>query len=483
MRAEGPQTRGASLRARLLLSFLVPTVLLLSIGGFALYQFARASLEQQLGRALGDVAAAIGSSIRAERVLALGPDDSQGEGSRTFRALSAQLTDVRTAAGLKRVVIFDANRLARIDSGGGVPFGSEVTEVLRDSLELKRVWAGQRAASQVLFEGSDGQFYKTGYAPLFQDGAVVAVVAVEGSAAFFGPLLTLRNTLLGLGAVMLLVLGLVAVASARAMATPLVQLVDSAQRIGRGDLETVVARQPTREIGALSVELESMREALRSRDQQLKMMIGGVAHEVKNPLGGIELFSGLLSEELQASSPDLAEARAHVSRVSRELNYLKRIVDDFLLFAREEKLNLQPASTESLLKAVVDHLQGDAVVAGVSFELTGDFATVNVDESLIPGALVNLAKNALQVSKPGQKVQLHSAVQADRVALGVTDAGPGISLELQQRIFEPFFTTKEKGTGLGLALSKKLVEAHHGTLSLASREGETTFTISLPRAA
>lgn len=161
----------------------------------------------------------------------------------------------------------------------------------------------------MLFEGNDGQLYKTGYAPLLQNGAVVGAVAVEGSAAFFGPLTRLRNAFLSLAALMLALLTAAAVASAAALKRPLDRLVASALRIGRGDLATRVPGEGRWEMGILARELEAMRGALESRDRQLKLMLGGVAHEVKNPLGGMKLFAGLLDEELRAATPDLAEAR------------------------------------------------------------------------------------------------------------------------------------------------------------------------------
>lgn len=469
-----------SLRSRTLLAFLVPSLVVFALGSVVLSSLSRSILEAQLGRSLCDLAAGLASTVRAERVLSLTPEDASGEGSRTWRSLSTQIADWRQATGARRVVIFDTARLARIDSGGGLPIGAEVPETLRDARELEQVLAGQRAASQVLFEGNDGRLYKTGYAPMLADGRVVAVVGVEGDAAFFGPLQTLRQALVGLGVLLLLVLAAVALLTARATSAPLMRLVDSALRIGRGDLETRVEPQPTREIGTLAAELESMRQALYSRDQQLKMMIGGVAHEVKNPLGGMELFSGLMREELTAATPDLTEVRSHLERVTRELEYLKRIVEDFLQYAREERLGRTALSSLQLLQGVADRLQADALTAQVELRVEGEATPLEGDESLLTGALVNLVKNALQVSTAGQRVMLRTVREGTRVRLEIADAGPGIAPELQGRIFEPFFTTKQKGTGLGLALARKLIEAHRGTLTVRSRPGETVFVVDLP---
>ncbi len=471
------------LRGRLLLAFLLPTLLVLAVGGFGLFRASRNVLEDELGRSLADLAATVSSQLKGERVLAVQAEDAQGEGSRTWRSLTTQLQETKQRTGLRRVFVVDADRRARLDVGGSLAPMTEATELLRDNLEFARALSGERASSQVLFEGTDGLLYKTGYAPLLQDGKVVGVVAVEGSAAFFGPLTRLRNAFLALALVTLLLLAFVAVWMARGLATPLERLVSAALRIGSGDLSTPVAGERTLEIGILARELEAMRQAIESRDRQLKVMLGGVAHEVKNPLGGIELFSGLLDEELTAATPNLPDAREHLGKIRRELAYLKRIVEDFLAFAKEQRLQASPFSTRALLESAAQRLSGEAEGKQVTLEVEAEDAQLSGDESLLTSALVNLVKNAVQVSVAGQKVSLRGALEGADYVFEVSDEGPGIAPELQARIFEPFFTTREKGTGLGLPLARKLAEAHRGTLRLESKPGHTRFTLKLPRPA
>lgn len=471
-----------TLRLRLLLAFLVPTLGLLGLAGFFGYQSSRAILEDELGRSLSSQAAAVAAALSAERLMALTAEDAVGEGSRSYKSLHRQLTEAQLATGARRIVTFDVNGVVRIDIGGGLPLGAEMPELLRERAELQAVRAGHRASSQVLFEGTDGRYYKTGYAPLHVDGAVVGAVAVEGSAEFYGPLQALFRAFAGLLLLTAVVLGAAAVLTARAFSRPLEQLVQSATRIGEGDLSTAVMPQPTREIGALASKLEAMRQALESRDRQLKMMLGGIAHEVKNPLGGIELFAGLLGEELRAQAPNVAEAQGHVGKVQREVQTLKRLVDDFLAFAREQKVHLAPVELSAFIRGVVELVQPDAEAKGVSVAVELTAATLTADASLLTLALVNLLKNAVQASARGATVTVRGERRGGEVVLEVEDHGPGISAELQERIFEPFFTTKEKGTGLGLPLAAKLVEAHGGTLSVSSNPGKTLFVIRLPAA-
>ena len=134
------------------------------------------------------------------------------------------------------------------------------------------------------------------------------------------------------------------------------------------------------------------------------------------------------------------------------------------------------------VSASVGHLQGEAEARGVTLTMDVPEVQGDADESLLTSALVNLVKNAVQASAKGQTVTVAARLEDAAVVLEVRDEGPGIPAEVQARIFEPFFTTREKGTGLGLPLARKLVEANGGMLTLASRPGQTVFSLTLPRA-
>jgi signal transduction histidine kinase len=466
-----------SLRARLLAAFLMPTLLLFAVAGAAGYAASRRILEDELGRSLSSVAAAASAQLSAERLLAIEPGDDV-EQTRTYRNVLRQLTEVRDAAGARRVFAVDAQGRVRVDAGGNLPVGTEMPELARDRLELSRVLSGERAASQVLFEGNDGQLYKTGYAPLRQGDQVVGAVGVEGSAGFFGPLESLLRAWAVLAAGGLVLLGVLAVLSARGVARPLLRLRESARRIGRGDLSTPVEPQPTHEINDLAVGLEHMRGELERRDQQLKMMLAGVAHEVRNPIGGMELFAGLLAEELQGV-PNV-DAREHLGRIRREIDYLKRIVEDFLAFAREQKLARASLQAGELLESARALVQADAEAKGVEVRVEAEPAALEGDGSLLLSALSNLVKNAVQASPERAPVRLSGRADGNRYRFEVSNGGPGIPEEVREKIFEPFFTTRQQGTGLGLPLARKIARAHGGDLLHEPDPERTRFVLLLP---
>jgi signal transduction histidine kinase len=472
-----------SLRARLLLALLAPGLLLL-LAGWLASGAVRRILVDELGESLSRIAATCASQLNPSQLHALQPGDERIP-TRTFTHLRRQLEAVRAASGARRVWAVDGSGRVWVDTEA-LPVGTPLPDLALDRLELSRVRDGQRSWSRFPFTGQDGKPYERGYAPLFENaspgtaGQVIGAVGVEASAGFFAPLHRLSREALLFGLLALVALGVLGVLLARALTRPLTRLVASAERIGQGDLSTPVGPEPTREIGALARELEAMRAALEARDRQLKLMLAGVAHEVRNPIGGIQLFAGLLSEELAATPASLEEARSHVARISAELAYLDRVVGEFLAFAREEKLTRAPLRLETLLQSASGLIEAQAGQRQVSLSLQAAPCEGMGDFDLLTAALVNLLKNAVQAAPAGSEVRLTGEVRAGRYVVSVTDRGAGVPEAMQERIFEPFFTTREQGTGLGLPLARKILQAHGGTLHHEREEGQTRFVLTLP---
>ena len=467
-----------SLRSLLLGALVLPALALFVGAGAGGYVLFRHLLERQLGDGLAGIAAATAAQVNGEVFTTISPGDDRVP-TRTFRHLLRQLEELRAQAGVRRAFAVDLGGRVTADTDQ-LPVGASLSALAEDQAELSRARAGSPTHSQVLFRGADGKLYLRGYAPIRDaSGAVVGVVGVAGSAAFFAPLQRLVREGAALVGLSLLGLALLAIVLARRLARPIDRLVQGALRIGGGDLSTPVAGEPTREIGILARELEAMRVALAERDRQLKLMLAGVAHEVRNPLGGIELFAGLLDEEL-AGQP---EVRAHVQRIRADVGYLQRIVEDFLAFARERPLQKVELDAAALLRAASELVEADAQKRQVALALDAESAPLVADEDLLRAAVVNLVKNAVQASPSGGTVRVSGTRAAGGYRIEIFDQGPGIPMDAAARIFEPFFTTREKGTGLGLPLARKIVNAHGGELAFTTRTGETRFWISLPLAA
>jgi signal transduction histidine kinase len=463
-----------SLLVRLLYAYLLPTLTLFFLFGWLAYRVAERALDDSLGRRLLGLAEAASTQIRPEEVLFLSVGD---DNSRTSLRLKHKLRELMKRTQLARIFVLDQQLHSHLDTALGGRIGDLHYHAEADRLELQRVFATRRGASSVLFVGNDGRRYKTGYVPIVQGEQVVAALGVEGSAEFYTGLARLRTYLLLSGASLALLVSLASLFLARRITRPLRQLAREASRIGAGDLERPIAVVSSDEVGLLAATLNDMRQDLFQRDQQMQLMLSGIAHEVRNPLGGIELFSGLLREDLQ----DDAEKLQYVGRIERELGYLKKVVSDFLDYARRVPPTLQPRDLTLLTTEVCELLHKDAAEQGVTLVRAANQSTVAyVDEEQLRRVVINLVRNAIQATPSGGTVTLRCGVRGKDTFLEIADTGDGIAEEHLERIFAPFFTTREKGTGLGLALAKKIVDDHGGKLTVETAPGQgSTFCISL----
>ncbi|HET9451866.1 MAG TPA: ATP-binding protein, partial [Aggregicoccus sp.] len=206
-----------------------------------------------------------------------------------------------------------------------------------------------------------------------------------------------------------------------------------------------------------------------------------VAHEVRNPLGAI--FNAVASLKRQAGPH--APSLPLLEIVSEESERLNHIVNDLLEFARPAQPQLRAQPLAPLLREAVAAALADAPGAlRLEWSLPETLAPVPMDERLLRQAFLNLAQNAVQAMPQGGLLHVRVAPQPgahEALAVELTDSGPGVPEELRHRIFEPFFTTRAKGTGLGLALVKRIVESHAGSVEVAAApEGGARFRVLLP---
>jgi len=224
----------------------------------------------------------------------------------------------------------------------------------------------------------------------------------------------------------------------------------------------------------------------RTRDAErlaeLGTLTGGLAHEIKNPLSTVQLNLQLLQEDLGASDAVSPRVLRRLSTVKDETTRLRDILDDFLRYAGRIELDRKPTDLASLLDELVDFLAPQAELQRVTLRLDAPPIEAPVDARLLKQALLNLMLNALQVMPEGGELMLRARAADNEVTIEVTDTGPGIPPADQQRIFDAYYSKRRGGTGLGLAMTRRIVLEHGGTIQLYSELGKgSTFRIRLPR--
>ncbi len=216
-------------------------------------------------------------------------------------------------------------------------------------------------------------------------------------------------------------------------------------------------------------------------------MAATVAHEVRNPLGGITGFADLLKKEIAAD-----DSRKHyVEKIIEGVENLNRIVKGLLNYTKMLKVVPQEVYLEKFLDEVINFykmdLQREKKKVAILKEYSKPALKAKIDPEHFRQAVLNLLQNATQSMSGGGKIRItadytqDSTLKPEKLFLKISDSGCGMSPEVLEKVFTPFFTTKEGGTGLGLATVKKIVEAHQGEIKVNSELGKgTEVVISLP---
>ncbi len=228
------------------------------------------------------------------------------------------------------------------------------------------------------------------------------------------------------------------------------------------------------------VERDAMQARLREAEQlaQIGQLAASLAHEIKNPLAGISGAIQIIRAGMKESDPHWPV----LGEVLRQINRLDRSVKDLLVYARPKPPRYQRCDLRRAVERVLALLAQEPDAAHVRFEyqVPADMPPLAADEHQLEQLLMNLLLNAAQASPPGGQVRLAAAARNGTVQIVIEDRGCGMSVEVARRALEPFFTTKARGTGLGLPICRKIVEAHGGSLSIRSTPGEgTEVTVEL----
>ena len=483
----------APIFVKLLGALVLPVVILFVLFAVVAYEVSRHDLDEELGRRLTAIAASAATQVRGKYLAEASPGD---ETARAYQNVQKKLELVSQATGA-RLFVLDKRFDARADTSKDAAIGMHYYRAELDRTELAQVFGAGASRSSVTFEGNDLVTYKTGYAPVRAsetEPEIVLALGAQAPASYFSRLSDLRTRLFAGGAGLAAVSVLAAVLAtflitrtaavsvlAAVLATFLItrnvrRLAAAAERIGAGDLHAPVSIKTRDELGLLGDTMDRMRIQLAERDAKMQQMLAGIAHEVRNPLAGMTLFAGILRDEIEPGD----ERRGHVDKIQRELDYLERVVNDFLEYARRPKPELATVEIDELFAEVIQLAPSELEVASQI-----DISIVSADRGQLRRALLNLTRNAIQAATTAGhtgagNVRLAARKSGDTVELSVWNRGREISPETSGKLFEPFFTTREKGTGLGLAFVRDIAADHGGKVTVTSADGETTFVISLP---
>jgi two-component system, NtrC family, sensor kinase len=348
------------------------------------------------------------------------------------------------------------------------------------------------------------------------EGLVVAVVRTDDQSARAVPLVRLVGLYTGVVALALLVLAYFALT--RLIVRPLDQLARAAERVAGGARRLDVPRTAPRELSELGQSLQTMTAKLLADEESLRKKVdeveratrrlgeaqdrlvrserlasvgrlaAGLAHEIGNPISALIGMQDLLIE----GGLEPAEQKDFLERMRRETERINRILRDLLQFARpaagsDDSGEASPGNVETAVYDTAALLGPQKTMSDVELALDvyPDLPEVALSCEHLVQVILNLVMNAADASSAGGKIHLRARPSDTGVRLEVEDDGPGVAENVRARLFEPFVTTKDvgKGTGLGLAVCRGLVEAAGGSISLDEAHSPgALFVIELPRA-
>lgn len=277
------------------------------------------------------------------------------------------------------------------------------------------------------------------------------------------------------------------------MTTKLFEPASDPQSLRQADLETVLSAWHSAtermtqtyavlsdEIRRLNVELEAKNRELarKNRLADLGQMASHIAHEVRNNLTPVSLYASLLRRRLSEDSGSLDVLR----KIEGGLAALDVVVNDLLGFAAEREPRRVWFSLKELVDEIHDSLSPQLVAQDVHVEVDIPLRlSLLADRDMTRRAIVNLVLNAIDAMPDGGEISFIGCRHAGGIDLEVADTGPGLDEQIAPRIFDPFFTTKSHGTGLGLAVVQRLLEAHGGCVDVQNcPEGGAAFTLKFP---
>jgi signal transduction histidine kinase len=452
-----------SLRFRLLISFLA--VILITVGTVSFF-VARNSWDQirQYEEHTNDVRESRAASLISSYYTANGNWDG-------IQDLVATLAAIEQ----RRIIITDANNIVIADSENSLQ-GKEYYQDKEGIKLYKRTF------------GMPPMFGQTGQLGSNNPANLIATLYVSPLTSTVATLIRSINIFLLWGALLAVVIALIITFFiSRRITSPIRALTNSAKIFGQGDFSQRVNIQSKDEVGELAQTFNLMAGNLEHTEKLRRNMVADVAHELRTPLSNVSGYLEAIRDDVV--KPD----KATITSLSEEVALLTRLVEDLqeltLADAGELKLVRQPENIAQLIAQSVTVIQPkiDSKGLAIAVEVQDNLPLVNIDYYRISQVLRNLLENAYKHTASGGKVTVAAHLDNDLVKISVTDSGEGIPAEDLPNMFERFYRVDKSraraggGSGLGLTIVKRLVEAHGGSVGVQSELGKgSIFTFTLP---
>ena len=300
---------------------------------------------------------------------------------------------------------------------------------------------------------------------------------------------TLTWYMLGIAVLVMALIAFISHRIGKNLTNPIKVLVDSTARVAAGDLDEQHEIKTYDEIGDLAAAFNQMtRDLKQSRDQLIQAerlatagkMSASFAHEIRNPLSSMRMLAQMLMQKPEMSQEQHQQSLRYILE---EIERIDSIVKGLMDFARPATLNLEQQSLTPVLQAVLDLMEANLAHHKIQLvlDLSPETPEIQFDSDKLKQTFMNVVLNAMEAMPQGGVLKVSTLTEDDSVCIQVVDTSVGIPAEDLEHLFEPFFTRKTRGTGLGLANVKRILEEHGGSVEIESGPDEgTTVWMRLP---
>lgn len=456
----------------LVIGILIVSFLALSI---PLYWYTRSALEDELDKRLLSTAEIAANQLRQDLLASLAREPALATVRATLeRDLSTFLVD-----GIEGLAVYASGGAELARSRPTRSDRPDIAVFLHSLSNLQ--YPVERAVSE-LYRLSEGDYFKAAAVSMEVGVQAPLILVIWGGADFMTVIDQIIGSIFWIVLVSIVIAVSLAAVFSRSLIRPVMELSAYARLIQNNIHSDPVDLGRTDEFGDLNRALSEMHTEVRQHEASMKRLLSGIAHEIKNPLGGMEIYTGLLEESLsgEADAGELADHRTYLEKVTRELRHLKQIVSEYLDYAKPLKSHLEPLKVELILKDILLILQPEIRQKDVACQISGRGVVLG-DESKLRRVFVNLLKNSLEAVDRKSTIGITIKSRDHGVSVIISDNGRGIPQADLEQIYDPYFTTREMGYGLGLTIVKSIIDEMNGTILVESVAGQgTTFTLRFP---
>ncbi len=453
-----------SLRTRIITIFTLIVLLVVVLLSRLSYLTVREVYLNQLSEQVGILTRSVISGLNLNYLDLISMDNDQAGANNYYRE---ELSNRAGQSGLEEVFLFRKDLEVTLHTGNSQL--SPTPALILNRREILELNAGKSFTSEP-FRGQDGAWYLWGFYRINDDH----FLGIREQASRLARVDQLSRIFWIIGGVSVLLTLVAGWFLAGVISRPVDSLVTFSRELGKGNFESPAPPAIAGELQILGNALDKMRTDLANRNREKEEMLAQIAHELRNPLGGIELLAGLIKEDMEKNK---SETR-YVNKILDEIHQLKSLVNEYLKYSRPILAHPAAVKPGEIMEEINMSLQSRLWEKKITMDYSDNTIAIWFDPGHLRQILLNLIVNSIEASPVHGKINIRTEQNEDDAIIKITDEGKGILPDEETKIFEPFYSSKENGTGLGLSICRKLCLENHAEIGVRNNPGKgCTFFI------